>query len=253
MREAIELVPGLWRWTQRHPDWHPGDFGAEVGSYAVAAGDQLLLIDPLIGADAQELGDETGTSDEVQAAARTRASADWAGGGAIEAEALIERLSEGRTVHVLITVGYHVRSAEGLCSKYGASLHGPTTAASRLDHPSLLQVWEPGVAGPGGAVPFAFGSPKRSERPLWLPSHRAVVFGDMVVRNPEGDLALWESRVHRSDERLAFYREHMIPTFAPLLERSIDHVLTTHGEPVIGDGAAALRAALAAEPWFFMD
>ena len=29
-----EVAPGLLYWTARHPDWHPGEFGAEVGSYA---------------------------------------------------------------------------------------------------------------------------------------------------------------------------------------------------------------------------
>jgi hypothetical protein len=43
-----QLPEGLWRWTARHPEWHPGVFGAEVGSYALRAGDELLLVDPLV-------------------------------------------------------------------------------------------------------------------------------------------------------------------------------------------------------------
>ena len=31
------LTDGLWRWTARHPEWHPGEFGAEVACFAAAA------------------------------------------------------------------------------------------------------------------------------------------------------------------------------------------------------------------------
>ena len=46
-----EIVAGVWRWTARHPEWHPGAFGAEVGSYAVRAGEDVLAIDPLLPAE----------------------------------------------------------------------------------------------------------------------------------------------------------------------------------------------------------
>lgn len=43
MSDPVELVPGLWRWTRRHPEWDPGAFGAEVGSYAVVGGGHAAL------------------------------------------------------------------------------------------------------------------------------------------------------------------------------------------------------------------
>ena len=42
-----EVAPGIWRWTARHPEWHPGEWGAEVGCYALAGGGRTVLIDPL--------------------------------------------------------------------------------------------------------------------------------------------------------------------------------------------------------------
>ena len=45
-------MEGLWRWTARHPEWHPGEFGAEVACFAARAGDTTLLIDPLLPEDA---------------------------------------------------------------------------------------------------------------------------------------------------------------------------------------------------------
>jgi hypothetical protein len=48
-----KLSDGRWRWTARHPEWHPSEFGAEVACFAVQAGDTTLLIDPLLPADAR--------------------------------------------------------------------------------------------------------------------------------------------------------------------------------------------------------
>ena len=46
-----QLHDDLWRWTARHPEWHPGEFGAEVASFAVKADEDTLLIDPLLPPD----------------------------------------------------------------------------------------------------------------------------------------------------------------------------------------------------------
>ena len=40
------------------------------------------------------------------------------------------------------------------------------------------------------------------------------------------------------------------PTLSALLELPARRVLVTHGAPVLDDGAAALRAAVATEPWY---
>ena len=213
-----ELAPGLWRWTARHPEWHPGEFGAEVASFALEGDRELLLIDPLLPAEEAPV---TG---------------------------VLDRLADGRDVHALITIGYHVRSAEPLCERYGGQLWGPANCASRLRDSSRLRTLEPGSDGPGGATAFAIGRPVRAERPLWLPSHAAVAFGDAIVTTPEGELRIWAQQ-EIDEKRRHFYRERFAPTFAPLLELPIRRVLVTHGVPVLEDGAAALRGALEAEPW----
>jgi hypothetical protein len=215
----VELAPGLWRWATRHPEWHPGRFGAEVACFALEAGRELLLIDPLLPRD-----DDAPVLE------------------------VLDRLAGGRALHVLITIGYHVRSAEPLCERYGGALWGPANCASRLADPARLQTLDPGEPGPGGATTYAIGKPVRAERPLWLPSHRAVAFGDAVVTTPEGELRMWCQQAP-DERRVRFYRERFAPTLAPLGELSVERVLVTHGAPVLEHGAAALREALAADPW----
>ncbi len=220
MRAPVELAPGLWRWAARHPDWHPGEFGAEVASFAMEVEHELLLVDPLLPAnDGEPVTD------------------------------VLDRLAGGRVVHALITIGYHVRSAEPLCERYGGDLWGPPNCASRLRNPSRLRTLEPGAPGPAGVTAFAIGRPLRTERPLWLPSHAALAFGDAVVTTPAGELRMW-AQEPADDRRRRFYRERFAPTLAPLLELPVRRVLVTHGAPVVEDGAAALRAAVEADPWF---
>src|SRR4051812_9321189 len=120
-----KLAPGIWRWTARHPEWHPGEFGAEVAAFAVDAGDDLLLIDPIVPEDdSSELLD------------------------------LLDRLADGRTTSSLITIGYHVRDAEQLAKRYGGAICGPPTCAKRLKDEKLLTDFTPDVAGPAGARAF---------------------------------------------------------------------------------------------------
>ena len=208
-----KLADGLWRWTARHAEWHPGEWGSQVASFALDAGDVTLLIDPLVPDDAVQ--------EQLDARVRDR-------------------------VAILITIPYHTRSAESLSERYGATIHGHPAVAKRLDKARL----EP-IEGelPGGARAFPIGKPRRYETPIHLPSHKALAFGDALVTTPEGDLRLWH--VDRVDaKRTHWYRERFVPTLQPLRKLGLERILVTHGEPVLRDGSAALRAALEAPPWY---
>jgi hypothetical protein len=216
-----ELTEGLWRWTARHPEWHPGRWGAEVACFALDAGDALLLVDPLV------------PDDDVAVLDR------------------LDRLAR-KPVAILITIPYHTRSAERLWMRYraqGCTIHGHRAVANRLSDTSGFTPLEPGAAVVGGARAFAIGKPRRHEMPIHLPSHRALAFGDALVTIPGGELRIWHyDRV--DDARARWYRERFAPTFEPLLELDLERVLVTHGEPILRDGSAALAAALEARPWF---
>jgi hypothetical protein len=216
-----ELREGLWRWTARHPEWHPGEFGAEVASFAVEADGPLLLLDPLLPPDPEAV------------------------------LALTDKLA-GRRVAILTTVPYHVRSAEELWRRYRSTadttIWGHPAAAKRLSDRSGFREIDPGTPLPAGVSAYRIGKPRRHEMPLYVPSQRALVFGDAVVER-EGDLRVWDSE--RVDERrVRFYRERFNPTLKPLLELDLERVLVTHGRPVMTGGRAKLQAALEARPWY---
>lgn len=215
-----KLTAGLWRWTARHPEWHPGDFGAEVVSFAADAGDgTLLLIDPLLPSEPDEALEQLDT---------IAAGAD--------------------RVAILVSVPYHVRSAEEIRKRYKATIHGHKAAAKRLSSTTGFHEVETGTELPGGVTAYPTGKPRRHETPLHLPSHRALVFGDAVVEY-EGALRVWahdkvDSKVKR------FYKERFNPTLEPLLDLDFDAVLVTHGDPLMTNGKQALRNALEADPWY---
>jgi hypothetical protein len=218
--EPKKLAQGLWRWTERHPEWHPGEFGKEVACFAVDAGDDTLLIDPLLPDDS---GPVFGLVDDIL----------------------------GDRLVLLVTVPYHVRSAEEIWRRYRGqaetTIHGHAGAAKRLSDTSSFREIDPDAELPGGVTAHRIGKPRRQEMPLHLPSHRALVFGDAVVE-VDGSLRVWADRkIDQKVER--FYRERFNPTLEPLLELDFQRVLVTHGQPVMKNGQDELRAALRRKPW----
>ena len=205
-----ELADGLWRWTARHAEWHPGEWGAQVASFALDAGDVLLLVDPLV-----------------------------------PDEDFLDPLVNG-PVAILITIPYHTRSAEPLSERYGAKIYGHPAVAKRLRKACVEPI---DGELPGGARAFPIGKPRRHETPIHLPSHKALAFGDSIVTTPEGELRMWHFDPV-DDARKRWYRERFVPTLQPLRELSLQRILVTHGEPVLSDGSAALEAALEAPPWY---
>jgi hypothetical protein len=216
-----ELLPGLWRWTARHPEWHPGEFGKDVAAFAVKAGEDLLLIDPLLPSEPDRVHE------------------------------LIESQLGGRLA-ILITIPYHVRSSEELWKRYRrdaeTAIWGHPRLARRLEDDSGFVPMDPETDLPGGVTAHAIGKPRRFELPLHLPSHDALAFGDAIAEVGDGDLRMW-SNEPVDDHWRAWYRDAFAPTLEPLLDLDFEHVLVTHGEPVLGAGREGLREALRRPPW----
>jgi hypothetical protein len=216
-----QLAEGLWRWTARHPEWHPSGFGSEVASFALRAADETLLVDPLLPAEAEPVLDLI------------------AGQG-------------GERLAILITIPLHVRSSEEIRDRFRGRLEttiwGHPACRKRLADTTGFRAFEPGDALPAGASAHRIGKPRRFETPLYLPSHRALAFGDAVA-GVDGGLRVWSVNHVDADVR-RFYRERFNPTLEPLLELDFDRVLVTHGQSALDSGRATLADALRADPWY---
>jgi hypothetical protein len=153
-----------------------------------------------------------------------------------------------KPVAIVITIPYHVRTAEPLSEHHDALIYGHKAVADRLA--SAKRFREIDGELPGGARAYTIGKPRRYEMPIHLPSHRALAVGDAFVTTLQGDLRIWHWRDRLDADRIRWYRERFNPTLQPLLDLDLERILVTHGEPILSYGSAALQAAVDAEPWY---
>ena len=140
--------------------------------------------------------------------------------------------------HVLITVYWHARSAERLKARFWAPPRSQRPLRNR-------GVEAEAAAGklPGGIV--AYPTARAAEVVYWLPEHRAVVAGDVLLgagakpRATDDPLRLcpqgWLGKATQEDLRTSL---------RPLLDLPVERVLVSHGLPVLENGKRELARVL---------
>jgi len=144
----------------------------------------------------------------------------------------------GRPEHVLVTVYWHARATGELKARTWAPSRSLRPLANRGVHAA-----DAASGLPGGIR--AFQTARAAEAVYWLPEHRAVVVGDVLLgagakpRATDEPLRLcperWLGKATHDDLRASL---------RPLLELPVERVLVSHGEPVLADGKAALARVL---------
>jgi glyoxylase-like metal-dependent hydrolase (beta-lactamase superfamily II) len=210
--DVMHVDEGLWRWSTRYGEW-----GEDVGCLYVEAKDAVVLVDPLVPEEPDE------EERFWRALDRDVARCDV-------------------PVHVLITVFWHTRSASRMAERYGARVHAVTGARAAIVRRAgaVHDAYRSGATLPGGIV--ALPTARRSEVVFWLPSHRAVATGDVVLGAGDGGLRLCPVSWLPSGMDHARLRDSLVP----LLDLPVERVLTSHGPPRLSDGRAALAHALGA-------
>jgi hypothetical protein len=130
----------------------------------------------------------------------------------------------GRPVVVLTTMRFHGRSRDAVVERYGG-------AKVRHDAPMPAGV---------EALPF----PRFDETIYWLPAPRALVPGDRLIGDGSGGARLCP------ESWLGYIKpvvnvDELRGALALLVKLPVEHLLLSHGAPVVGGGGAALAAALA--------
>ena len=211
--DVTRFADGLWRWTAFHEEWRD-----EVGCVYYEGSDAVVLIDPLVPADPPE------TLRFWEALDRD-----------------VDRV--GLPVHVYITVFWHARSAGDVVRRYGGTLHATSRARAANEKRTGVapSVFRPGDALPGGIEALATG--RSTEVAYWIPEHRALVPGDVLLGTGNGGLRLCPASwlpASVTDARLR-------AALKPLLDLSVVRVLVSHGDPVTVDARARLAEALTGE------
>jgi hypothetical protein len=138
-------------------------------------------------------------------------------------DALVE--GAGVPVATLLTVEWHVRSADAVRARYPQ--------------------WR-GTGLPDGVVGRELGIPAFRETLYWLPAHGALVAGDILLGDDAGGVrvapASWFSA---NEEEKSWYANDLPGDLAALAELPIERLLVSHGAPVLEGGSDALAAALA--------
>jgi glyoxylase-like metal-dependent hydrolase (beta-lactamase superfamily II) len=208
--DVLEIAPGLWRWTGYHEEWKD-----DVGCVFCETEDGLVLVDPLVPPEDTERF--------------------WK---ALDRD--VER-AQG-PVHVLVTIFWHTRSAGEMRTRYSARIWAPTTSRAAVARRAgtVTDAFRPGDPLPGGIE--AFGTARRTEVVYWIPQHRALVPGDVLLGDGAGGVRMCPESWLPGEKG---HRE-LAESLRPLLDLPVERVLLSHGEPVLEDGARALAAALRA-------
>jgi glyoxylase-like metal-dependent hydrolase (beta-lactamase superfamily II) len=134
-----------------------------------------------------------------------------------------------KRVRVLLTQPAHQRGAADFVERYGASVWAPPQAAWRKG-PSIATTDEL----PAGIEAIELdGEPDQVV--FFIPEHGTLVTGD-VLSGTGGRLHVF---VDEADAG------RLLPALAQLAELPIERVIIPHGELILADGAARIRAAVA--------
>lgn len=145
----------------------------------------------------------------------------------------------GGCAGIVRTIHWHQRSAAAAADRYGTRIWArpapPGVLWGSLDEP----VTDTGLL-PGGVIGHWLTN--GDELALWLPVQQALVFGDAMIRDPEGALRRcpdsWVDVGHREPERLR-------ADLHALIHLQPKHVLVSHGAAVLGEGPTAFERAAA--------
>jgi glyoxylase-like metal-dependent hydrolase (beta-lactamase superfamily II) len=209
--QVVQIANGLWRWTGHHEEWQE-----DVGSVYCETGDGVVLVDPIVPPE--------DTDRFWQALDRD-----------------VKRV--GGRVDVLVTVFWHTRHAAAMIERYSAHVWAATRGRAAIERRAgtVTDLFRPGDELPGGIA--ALSTARAAEVVLWIPQHRALVPGDVLLGDGKGGVRMCpESWLPEGTGHAK-----LAASLRPLLELPVERVLVSHGEPVLTGGRDALAAALAVE------
>lgn len=206
--DVTKIAPGLWRWTGFHEEWRE-----DVGSVYCETEDGVVLVDPIVPSE--------DTDRFWRALDRDVRKMD-------------------APVHVLVTVFWHTRGAAAMVERYGARVWAPRAGKAAIARRAgaVTNPYAPTDPLPGGLQ--AFGTARAAEVVYWIPSHGALVPGDVLIGDGQGGIRLCP------ESWLPSARKHadLAVSLGPLLDLAVERILVSHGEPVLSGARQALANAL---------
>ena len=204
--ELREIRPGLRYWKARHPDWNGADDWPEE-----------------VGCVYYEAADAVVLIDPLLPKGEEARFL-----GALDRD--LERLK--RPVAVLLTAPWHTRDAASVAERYDTVVWAHPDAHARIPFETRSGPL------PDGVEAFSPGGVSEGDVAFYLRPHCALVVAEFFM-GVDGGLRVLPSPALQDQEAFE-------TSLHSLLDRPIEHVLVSHGDPVIGEGARQIDDALRA-------
>jgi hypothetical protein len=148
----------------------------------------------------------------------------------------------GKPEHVLITVYWHGRGTSDVRARH---VWASTRSAKPLENRGIgvTDSFRAGDELPGGIQ--AFQTARSAEVLYWLPEHKSLVVGDVLLGAGAKPRATGDELRLCPERWLGKATHHdLIESLRPLVDLPVNHVLVSHGLPVLHDGRRALAGVL---------
>ncbi len=146
----------------------------------------------------------------------------------------------GAPEHILLSNRHHDRQSWQLREAFGCTIHCIRNGLHELEGRGPAEPFEFGDELPGGVVVHEVDAICPDETALYIPSHRALVCADGVVRSRDSRRLGFVSDQLMDDPEQT--KENLREAYRRLLELDFELLLLAHGEPVIEDAKQQLRA-----------
>jgi hypothetical protein len=198
-----EILPGVWHWSAEHPGIH-----IRVSSYWLE--EPGVLIDPLMPPDA---------------------GLQW----------FAARPAPPRAI--VLSNRHHYRESARFVEEFGCAVHCNRAGLHEFTHGEVVAGFAVGDVLPGNVVACEVGAICPDDTALHLPTQRALVFADGVVRGrPYGEAGPLGFVPDGFMDEPQQTKRGLLDACARLLaELEFEHLLLAHGGPVIDDGRERLR------------
>lgn len=203
-----EIIPGVFHWTT----FHEG-IRADVSSYFLA--ESGVIIDPLLPAALD--------------------------GGVDPLEWLRD---QGPPTAILLSNRHHYRHSRRLAEAFDIPIRASEPGMHEFSARQRVQPFRFGDRLPGGVIAHEVDAICPDETALEIPSARAVVLADGVVRFDAPDAPLSFVPDYLMGEDPEAVKSGLRDAFQSLLGLDFDHLLLAHGLPVVGEGKVRLREFL---------
>jgi hypothetical protein len=146
----------------------------------------------------------------------------------------------GAPQHVLLSNRHHDRHSWRLREAFGCTIHCISNGVYEFEGRGPVEPFEFGDELPGGVVVHEVDAICPDETALHIPSHRALVCADGVIRSRDsGDLAFVPDALMDDPEHT---KEGLREAYRRLLELDFELLLLAHGGPVRDGAKDQLRA-----------